>query len=99
MTLDPPGKFQFEEESGDRGSCQLALAHQFVNRDRRRSQTFEDHVQRVLVVGRLSGAARGPVRGQLSSAGSGSGVSGRGGGAARTSGPSCDRTSSVVSVK
>ena len=59
MTLDPPGQLQLEEEGGDRGSCQVALSHQFVNRDRCRPQAFEDQVERVLVGGGLAGSARG----------------------------------------
>ena len=104
MTLDPPGQLQFEEQGGDRGGCQLALAHQFVNRDRRRAQSFEDHVERILIGGGLVAAGSpappvGAIGGQLSPAGNGNGVSGGGGGAPRSSGPSCASTSSAVSVK
>jgi hypothetical protein len=42
VPLDPAGEFQFEQKSGDGSGRHLALAHQFVNRDRRGSQSFED---------------------------------------------------------
>jgi hypothetical protein len=45
MPLDVAGKFQFELQCGNDGGCQLALAQQFVNRDRRRSHLSEDHVE------------------------------------------------------
>ncbi len=53
MTLDAAGEFQLEEEGGDGRGRQLALAHQFVNRDRRRTQSFEDQFGPVLVTHRF----------------------------------------------
>src|SRR6516162_4697989 len=53
MTVDPPVQFELENERGASGGCQLALAHQFVNRDRCRSEQSQDKVEPGVVRYRL----------------------------------------------
>ena len=57
MTFDSPGQFQFKYERGNGGGCQLALAHQFVNWDRGRSEQPQDELEPGVLGYRPDGAA------------------------------------------